>query len=88
MTFNAYLDQAQWEAMPMRPMELKKAGREVFFVSRQSGMLRALPGLKEIKEFQSFRRHEVGGGGENWVVTGGTEGGGGGRRRGGQNTDE
>eukprot|EP00904_Undaria_pinnatifida_P012537 jgi/Undpi1/8413/HiC_scaffold_25.g10881.m1 len=59
MTFNAYLDQAQWEAMPMRPMELKKAGREVFFVSRQSGMLRALPGLKEIKEFQSFRRHEV-----------------------------
>lgn len=46
--------------MPMRPIELKKAGREVFFVSRESGMLRSLPGLGEIQSFQSFRRKEVG----------------------------
>lgn len=44
----------------MRPLDLKKAGREVFFVSRQSGMLRALPGLEEISNFESFRRQEVG----------------------------
>lgn len=62
MTFNAYLKPAEWEAMPMRPLDLKKAGREVFFVSRQSGMLRALPGLDEISKFASFRRQEVGGG--------------------------
>lgn len=61
MTFNCYLKPSAWEAMPMRPMDLKKAGREVFFVSRQSGMLRALPGLEEIQKFESFRRQEVGG---------------------------
>lgn len=60
MTFNSYLKPAAWEAMPMRPLDLKKAGREVFFVSRQSGMLRALPGLDEISKFKSFRRQEVG----------------------------
>lgn len=60
MTFNAYLNPAAWEAMPPRPLDLKKAGREVFFVSRQSGMLRALPGLEEISKFESFRRQEVG----------------------------
>ncbi|CAM9737898.1 unnamed protein product [Ectocarpus fasciculatus] len=59
MTFNSYLKPSAWEAMPMRPMDLKKAGREVFFVSRQSGMLRALPGLEEIQKFESFRRQEV-----------------------------
>lgn len=59
MTFNSYLHPEAWEAMPMRPMELKKAGREVFFVSRQSGMLRGLPGLEEIRKFESFRRQEV-----------------------------
>eukprot|EP00903_Cladosiphon_okamuranus_P016162 g14915.t1 len=59
MTFNSYLKPAAWEAMPMRPLDLKKAGREVFFVSRQSGMLRALPGLDEIRKFKSFRRQEV-----------------------------
>lgn len=59
MTFNAYLDPLAWEAMPMRPTELKKAGREVFLVSRQSGMLRALPGVEEIKGFKSYRIQEV-----------------------------
>ncbi|CAN0463599.1 unnamed protein product, partial [Laminaria digitata] len=60
MTFNAYLDPPFWEVMPMRPMGFKKSGREVVLVSRQRGMLRALPGLQEIQEFQSFRRQEVG----------------------------
>ncbi|CAN0369477.1 unnamed protein product [Hapterophycus canaliculatus] len=59
MTFNSYLHPEAWEAMPMRPMGLKKAGREVFFVSRQSGMLRGMPGLDEIRNFESFRRQEV-----------------------------
>lgn len=59
MTFNAYLNPSAWEAMPMRPTELKKAGREVFLVARQSGMLRSLPGLEEVKAFESYRRQEV-----------------------------
>jgi hypothetical protein len=40
-------------------MHATQAGREVFFVSREHGMLRALPGLDTIKQMQSYKRCEV-----------------------------
>lgn len=36
-----------------------QAGREVFFVAREQGMLRALPGLTEIKAMPSFVQCEI-----------------------------
>eukprot|EP00611_Tribonema_gayanum_P004390 TRINITY_DN1356_c0_g1_i4.p1 TRINITY_DN1356_c0_g1~~TRINITY_DN1356_c0_g1_i4.p1 ORF type:complete len:605 (-),score=171.92 TRINITY_DN1356_c0_g1_i4:3-1703(-) len=58
-TFDSYCMPELWEQLPPRPTHLLKAGREVFFVAREQGMLRALPGLKEIQAMPSFVRCEV-----------------------------
>jgi biotin carboxylase len=58
-TFDAYMMPERWQALPDEPRGLLKRGREVFLVARQSGMLRALPGLEEIRGFRSFRRMEM-----------------------------
>ncbi|CAM9387791.1 unnamed protein product, partial [Phaeothamnion confervicola] len=65
--FDSYLMPERWEALPARPVLLRKSGREVFLVARASGMLRALPGLEEVKRFQSFRRMEVAAKGRDFV---------------------
>jgi len=55
-TLDAYLDPAAFDALPMAPMELKKSGCEVFLVSRQDGVIAALPGVDTIRALPGFRK--------------------------------
>jgi len=55
-TLDAYLNPAAFDALPAAPMELKKSGCEVFLVSRQDGMISALPGVDAIRALPSFRK--------------------------------
>jgi hypothetical protein len=43
----------------MAPLALKKAGCEVFLVSRQNGMVQALPGVDKIRALPTFRKLEL-----------------------------
>ena len=49
---------AAFEALPAGPAALRGAGCEVFLVSRQSGVVRGLPGRDAIARLASFRGQE------------------------------
>lgn len=55
VTLDVYLDGKLWESIDKDRFPLKKAGRSVDLVSRQSGIVRSLPGDAWIKRLPSFR---------------------------------
>eukprot|EP00596_Hydrurales_sp_CCMP1899_P000255 CAMPEP_0119051766 /NCGR_PEP_ID=MMETSP1177-20130426/73276_1 /TAXON_ID=2985 /ORGANISM="Ochromonas sp, Strain CCMP1899" /LENGTH=963 /DNA_ID=CAMNT_0007031083 /DNA_START=116 /DNA_END=3007 /DNA_ORIENTATION=- len=57
-TLSCYIRPDRFEALPFFPTPLKQ-GCEAFLVSHESGVLRDIPGLEEIRNFQSFRRMEL-----------------------------
>ena len=58
-TLDAFLDADAFDALPKMPERLSAHGCEVFLVSRESGLLRALPGVDVIKALPSFLRLEL-----------------------------
>ncbi|CAE7512903.1 ddaF [Symbiodinium microadriaticum] len=55
-TLNCFLRPDRFDALPDTPTRLEKQGAEVFLVSTQTGTLRDIPGLNEIRGMKSFRR--------------------------------
>ena len=59
VTLDAFLDGGRFDALPDVPRSMNKAGREAFVVARQSGVLRAIPGIGVVRKLASFLREEV-----------------------------
>jgi biotin carboxylase len=55
LTLDVYLDGKIWEGVDKDHFPMKKAGRSVDLVSRQSGIVRSLPGDAWIKKLPSYR---------------------------------
>jgi len=55
VSIEAFLNPDAFDALPAAPMALNKAGCEVFLVSRQQGVVRALPGKPKIAALPSYR---------------------------------
>jgi len=53
-SFDAFVNPEKFDALPAVPETLLKSGREVFLVSRQNGVIRAIPGKNEIAQLPSF----------------------------------
>jgi hypothetical protein len=50
VSLDAYLNPSVFDALPISPMTLKKAGCEVFLVSRQDGVIRSVQKTKDFVE--------------------------------------
>jgi len=59
VSLDAYLNPSAFDALPMAPLALIKAGCEVFLVSRQNGVVQALPGVDKIRALSTFRKLEL-----------------------------
>lgn len=57
-TLNAYLRADRFDAMPFEP-KLTKQGCEAFLVSYDTGYVKDIPGINEIRSYDSFRRMEM-----------------------------
>ena len=51
-----FVNPDKFDALPMVPETLLKSGREVFLVSRQNGLIRAVPGKQTIAQLASFKQ--------------------------------
>jgi biotin carboxylase len=54
-SIDAFLKPDAFDALPAAPVDLLKAGCEVFLVAQQSGVVQALPGVDAIRALPSFR---------------------------------